>query len=263
MVRIHNNGLKSTSRWGSNYSIEDIGRMPVPHATASYQPVPQAVLYKMWGTRMEQAGYRISREQHWASQDQDVFLSLITIQAPSIDNGMYSWQAALINSYNRQVSIKTAVGAEVFVCTNGCLSAEFMLRTKHTGGVWDRLESFVSDSVKSVGYRIDSIRDMFNRYQEVDVSSDRLVDHVVCDAYRNNVIPASGIGQVLDHWRTPEHAEFKPRNLWSLYNAFTSYDRGRSLFERTGRVNRLHSLFKDKFGLDAETPQQAADRLMN
>jgi hypothetical protein len=261
MVATSNNGLKGHA-WGKNYSIEEISEMPLPAPTKTYSPVPQASLYKMWSTRVVSAGYNISGEEHWATNDKDVFVSLITISAPSIDNTVLRWQAALINSYNKQVSIKTAVGANVFVCTNGCLSAEFMHRTKHTGGVWGRLEEFLFDSVDNIGVRIRAIANLFDKYKQADASSDRQVDHLVCKAYRAGIIPASGVGQVLDHWRTPEHPEFKDRNVWSLYNAFTSYDRGRSMFERSSRVNRLHGLLNDEFQIDAATPQQVADRLM-
>jgi hypothetical protein len=85
---------------------------------------------------------------------------------------------------------------------------------------------------------------------------------VVCRAYNEGVVPASGIGQVLDHWKTPEHAEFKDRNVWSLYNAFTSYDRGRNMFERTTRTNRLQNILNEEFGINSVTPQETANNLV-
>lgn len=263
MVATRNAFGRNKYQWGTAHGIDSIDTLPVPHATATYQPVPHGGLYRMWSERLERAGYRITSEEHWVTNDCDVFLSKVSIESASLPTGLgFKWQTALINSYNRQVAIKSAMGANVFVCTNGCLSAEFMMRTKHTGGVWERLNGFVNDSVRTVEYRANAIFRQFQRYTETDASSGRQVDHVVCEAYRNGIIPASGIGQVLDHWKTPEHAEFLPRNVWSLYNAFTSYDRGRSVFERTSRTNRLHDLLNREFNIDGQTPQAVTNSLL-
>jgi len=256
----------SSRPWGRNYTLDDIASMPVPQPTKTYTPVPQATLYKMWSTDLAEVGYNIQSEEHWASNDKDEFISIVTVGRPNNRDGVgeWSWQAALINSYNKQVSIRTAVGASVFVCTNGCLSAEFAMRAKHTTHVWDRIEGFIARSVDNMSERLNSINRLFLAYKAADASSDRQVEHVICRAYKSGIIPASGIGQVLDHWWTPEHPEFKDRNVWSLYNAFTSYDRGRSLFQRTSRVNRLHALLEDEFAIGEATPQRYVEsRLEN
>jgi hypothetical protein len=263
MVATRNAFNSHKHQWGRVQGLSEIDTLDIPAATNTYQPVPHGGLYRMWSERLERAGYRITDEEHWVTNSDDVFLSKVSIESSVLPSGLgFKWQTALINSYNRQVAIKTAMGANVFVCTNGCLSAEFMMRTKHTGGVWERLNTFVTDSVRTVEYRASVIFRQFERYNQTDASSDRQVDHVVCEAYRQNIIPASGIGQVLDHWHTPEHAEFKPRNVWSLYNAFTSYDRGRSMFDRTARTNRLHSLLNREYAIAGDTPQTATNALL-
>jgi hypothetical protein len=219
-------------------------------------------LFNTWAAAMTRSGYAIEAEEHFATNKEDVFLSKISVRSLHLPIGMgFRWQVALINSYNRQVAIKTAMGAEVYVCTNGCLSAEYLMRTKHTSNVFSRIDGFVENSVRTVNHRANVIFEQFMRYLDTDAGSDRQVHHVVCQAYQQGIIPASGIGQVLDHWRTPEHDEFRPRNVWSLYNAFTSYDRGRSPFERSTRVNRLHKILNTEFGIEGQTPQEVANSL--
>lgn len=256
------NAVPTRLPWGSKYSIVDIDNMPVPAATSSYQPVPQGTLFHLWTDRMSKAGYMLTEDEHWVTNDKDVFISKVRVTAPWLASGMgFTWEAAMINSYNRQVAIKNAVGANVFVCTNGCLSAEYMMRTKHTSGVFDRLNMYIERCVTTFAVRAQTINNLFDGFRNTDASSDRQVDHVVCRAYRENIIPASGIGQVLDHWRRPEHAEFKDRNVWSLYNAFTSYDRGRNMFERGTRTNRIQEILKDEFKINEALPQEIANTL--
>jgi hypothetical protein len=249
--------------WGSRVSIEEISRMPVPEATASYMPVRQDTLFNSWTATLERYGYHIAHDEHWVTKGMDVFISKVRVTAPWLPTGMgFTWETAMINSYNKQVAVKNAVGTTVFVCTNGCLSAEYLMRTKHTTNVWERLQRYIDQSVVTLEKRAASINRLFTAFQSTDAGSDRQVHHVVCRAYNEGVVPASGIGQVLDHWKTPEHAEFKDRNVWSLYNAFTSYDRGRNMFERTTRTNRLQNILNEEFGINAVTPQETANNLV-
>lgn len=249
--------------WGVRKSVSDLMMIPVPPATATYSPVPQQVLFDGWSDRLVKQGYTISDEEHWVSADEQRFISKVTVVNRTLlsDDATFSWQFALINSYDRQVAINTLCGAKVFVCTNGCMDAEWTSKTKHTSGVWNRLDQFLNESVANIHLRANAIKATFDVYRNTGAESRSQVDHVVCEAYRNNVIASSGIGQVLDHWERPEHAEFKPRNLWSLYNAFTSYNRGRSEFEESSRINKLNRILRKEFNLDILTPQEVADNM--
>ena len=60
--------------------------------------------------------------------------------------------------------------------------------------------------------------------------------------------PGSDIPSIVKEWRDPKHDEFKPRNAWSLFNAFTEIGKkwGGALGQRT---TRLHGLFDNVCGL--------------
>ena len=44
-------------------------------------------------------------------------------------------QIGLTNSYDKSKAAVIAMGAEVFICLNGCISAEYSMRRKHTTNV--------------------------------------------------------------------------------------------------------------------------------
>jgi len=69
----------------------------------------------------------------------------------------------------------------------------------------------------------------------------RATDVGVCS---NRLIPS-----VLHHWREPEHDEFKHRNVWSLFNAFTSALKDGSLAKLPKRTEALHRLLDSHVGL--------------
>ena len=51
---------------------------------------------------------------------------------------------------------------------------------------------------------------------------DWLAHDIVARAADCRAITASQIPDVLQRWRHPEHESFRPRNAWSLFNAFTA-----------------------------------------
>jgi hypothetical protein len=250
-------------KWGEAYAnLDQIRRIPLPERTESYVPVPQDTLFTMWADAMQQAGFTMSDAVHWTNGAQ--FVSIVGIDRDDLKfngvNSGFHFTAGIMNSYNKSRAVSTGIGTEVFICTNGMFSAEVKLKTRHTLNVFERLDEFVSHSVLTTNRRAWAIRDMFEEYsqREVDMNDDRVIDHVLVEAARQEIIPGSGIMEVYKHWKTPEHVEFKERTLWSLYNAFTSYNRGRSLFASADRYGRLHMLFRKEFDLENETPEQLA-----
>ena len=58
-----------------------------------------------------------------------------------------------------------------------------------------------------------------------------MAHHLMVEAVRGNIVPASRLPKVLNAWERPAHLEFQPRTAWSLFNAFTEVqkDSGRGL----------------------------------
>ena len=62
-------------------------------------------------------------------------------------------------------------------------------------------------------------------------------------------ITASQIPDVLQEWRTPEHEAFRPRNAWSLFNAFASVYRTINPHTALRCGEALHGLFDAVVGM--------------
>lgn len=258
-------------KWGEAHgSLDHIRRIPVPPRTDTYVPVPQDTLFTMWSDAMQKAGFSLSDAVHWTNGHQ--FMSLVGITRDdlginsenlTVTNADFFYTAGLLNSYDKTRAVSTGVGTQVFICSNGMFSAEMKLKTRHTLNVFDRLDEFVAKSVQTTSARAAAIRDMFSEYARTAVDTDdpSLIDHVLVEAARQDIIPGSGIMEVYKHWTQPEHREFEEPTVWALYNAFTSYNRGRSMFVSADRYARLHGLFKRSFSLISSTPEELVDTL--
>lgn len=66
----------------------------------------------------------------------------------------------------------------------------------------------------------------------------------------------SYIAKVLQEWRQPQHAEFEPRNAWSLMQAYTEAFKGTNTFDLSGRTRRLHGILEPLAVERGNDPQQ-------
>src|SRR5712691_5226793 len=74
--------------------------------------------------------------------------------------------------------------------------------------------------------------------------------HLMIEAVKGNVLPASKIPQVLEQWLWSAHEEFAPRTAWSLFNAFTEVQKGSAPRAQMEGSLRLSSLFRRELSLN-------------
>ena len=85
------------------------------------------------------------------------------------------------------------------------------------------------------------------RYQAVALN-DAAVHDILIRSVDVGVCAVSTLPKVLSEWRAPAHPEFKPRNTWSLFNAFTEALKG-NLPLLPKRTQALHGLMDAHVGL--------------
>ena len=73
--------------------------------------------------------------------------------------------------------------------------------------------------------------------------------HLMVEAVKANVLPASRLPKVIEAWEEPKHEEFAPRTAWSLFNAFTEVQKSTSPWLQMEGSLRLSSLFRRELQL--------------
>ena len=71
--------------------------------------------------------------------------------------------------------------------------------------------------------------------------------HLMVEAVKANVVPASRLPKVIEAWEEPRHEEFLPRTAWSLFNAFTEVQKGSGPRVQMEGSLRLSLLFRREF----------------
>ena len=70
--------------------------------------------------------------------------------------------------------------------------------------------------------------------------------HLMVEAVKANVLPASRLPKVIEAWEEPRHEEFAPRTAWSLFNAFTEVQKHSGPRARMEGSLLLSSLFRSE-----------------
>ena len=72
--------------------------------------------------------------------------------------------------------------------------------------------------------------------------SDMEAHDLLVRAMLARVIGGEAVPHVVKEWREPQHEEFKPRNVWSLFNGFTEVLKGVNPSSVVKRTITLHGL---------------------
>jgi hypothetical protein len=160
----------------------------------------------------------------------------------------YALAIGLASSYDRSVAVKMCSGSRCFVCDNLAFSGEVTMSRKHTVHVFRDLPDLIYtmlSQVSSMRERIDG------EVAAVKVRELRPTeaDHLLVEAIRCQVLPASWLPKVLEAWEKPRHREFEPRVAWSLFNAFTEVQKDLSPRAQVEGSLRLSQLFRRELQL--------------
>src|SRR5437870_10609715 len=133
-------------------------------------------------------------------------------------------------------------GHTTFVCDNLAFFGEVTAHRKHTVHVFRDLPDLIYrmlSQVSSMRERIDGeITAM--KVRELPPAH---AHHLMVEAVKGNVVPASRLPKVIEAWEEPKHEEFAPRTAWSLVTAFTEVQKGGSPRYQLEEGLRLTQLF--------------------
>ena len=202
--------------------LADIKSVPVPSATRSYCPVPQHELWEMVANTFDGHGFRINGDQHMVHRKNPVFVSKATVFSPELpDVDGQSWEIAVMNSYDMSIATRIIFGGTVFVCTNGLIVADHILKTKHTTNVWDRLPNLIERAMFSFSSQVETYTHRQQILKRETTTAKDLAEFSVRLAQRG-VLNKSKIIDFYEEAVAPSFDyQTAPMCLWNLQAAFT------------------------------------------
>ena len=230
-------------------NLSDLKNIPVPAQTDSYTPVPQQDLWDTVCNTFQAGGYMLSNEQHTVHRKRPVFVSRIDVAADWLptDGGGMKWTIAVMNSYDKSKSARIIFGGTVFVCSNGLIVADHVLRTKHTTHVWDRLPNLILNAYD----QFEGECRKYIAHQETlkvkTTTTKDLADFTMTIA-RKGILPKA---KALDFYEESVKPSFDYQTpnlcLWNLQAAYTHLAKEMNPVERPQRVLAFDRAMKETY----------------
>lgn len=231
--------------------IKDIASIPVPQPTETYCPVAQVDLWDSVKSAFKTYGYRMDNDLHQVHRKKPLFVSSMDVHHDALPDtgGSVKWTVAVMNSYDKSCSARIIFGGRVFVCSNGLIIADRVLRTKHTTHVWDRLPNLIANAADAFEAEIKKYQQEQDALKEVCVSTESLSVFTV-EIARRGILPKS---RMLDFYEEVTNPSFdygtKSLCLWNFQAAFTHLAKQMNPVERPRAVMAFDKALRADYAL--------------
>jgi hypothetical protein len=240
-------GTLVVHRGGWEATKADLASVPVPEPTESYHPVPYGRFIEEVELHIPRFGLTVHSSEFALAREGGQMFGVLTCSNGTPDRD-YGLCIGVRNSYDRSLAVGLTLGSRVFCCDNLAFSGEITMHRKHTVNVFRDLPDLIYrmlSQVSSMRSRIDGeITAM--KARELPAAH---AHHLMVEAIRADVLPASRLPKVIEAWEEPRHEEFAPRTAWSLFNAFTETQKGAPPRAQMEGSLRLTSLFRRELQL--------------
>lgn len=189
-----------------------------PLATQTWKPIPHSMLVDCIEETLNRNHLQIAKEEYAVQSEGNKLFGVMTL---SSEFGGYALALGLRTSNDKSFPVQMIAGARVFVCDNLAFSGDvIMLRRKHTAGLNIREE--VAGGIQRAVAKFADVSTSVDRMKAIDLTGkDVAAKAKILDAAVKGVMPLRLIPSVYENYFEPKHEEFRPRNAWSLHNAFT------------------------------------------
>jgi hypothetical protein len=231
----------------------------IPTQTNRYKPVSHGNLINMTLEHIDKAGFVVKKETYTAAQK-----GLIATAYYDLEYGgdpevglRVAWQ----NSYNKQVSLKYALGLNVFVCTNGCFYGDIgAFKKKHTGIVQEFTPAKIDEYFTSADGVYSNLVQHKNRLKEIELSK-KVMAQLIGEMYVTEAILKETQVSIMKREVEKESYDYGVMGTaWNLYNAATHSFKSLHPTDYLETHNKLHNFFVNEFGL-IEAPDNVAFEL--
>ena len=228
-------------------TMDELKGVATPDATETWTPIPHTTLIDMTVERLAAQGYEMSNVQHSISKEGNRYFGTMELKKGDA-YGDYTMIAGIRNSHDKSFPAGLVLGSRVFVCDNLAFSGEVNYQRKHTTHIMKDLPMIMSRALGKLGDLRLKQDQRILAYKGHGFTNMEANDFLI-QSYEAKVIPAQIIKDVIHQWKTPNHAEFAPRNAWSLFNAFTEALKGTAADMYTKRTQALHGLMDQFCGI--------------
>lgn len=234
--------MMATPEAGRCTMAEAFAKNLIPAPTRTYQPLSNEELVKMIKKVAGIYKMKLTDEQLGMDLKGMRFFGIYTVEGFDFFGGRIKLTVGFCNSYNRSMSGRMCIGADVTVCSNRALFAytdevtgvNGLAIAEHRPGIHDGLFQKIDACFAGIEeFRIQ--QELFYEHLAKRHITTEEAYHLIVKAAQANVLNKTRILRVAKEWDWQEkgpqndeeekerewHLEFASRTAYSLFNAFT------------------------------------------
>ena len=195
-------------------------RAELPAQTRTYKPVSHEQLMDVTLEGIYKAGFKLDQEMYLSSNDHQIATGRYTISnvADSEMQLQIGWQ----NSYNKQVSLKFAIGVHIMICSNGCVSGDMgTFKRKHMGDVQEYTPQSIMEYVKTAGDSFRQIQSEREAMKNIELNKRQQGELIGRMIVEEGFISSSELNIIRKELQKPTHDYNAQDSLWELYQYTT------------------------------------------
>ena len=203
-----------------NTTKELIMNTAVPVQTRTYKPVSHSQLIDLTLNSIEKAGFTLDKETYSSAVDGQVANGRFSISnvADSEMQLQIGWQ----NSYNKQLTLKFAIGTRILVCSNGCVSGDFgAFKKKHVGEIQSFTPGAIIDYIAQAGEAFTLMQQQRESMKQIEITKRTKAELVGRMMLEEQFITSTQLNIISRELKAPTHDYNAKDSLWELYNYTT------------------------------------------
>lgn len=198
----------------------ELKEIQIPEATRTHQPLSHLEIVEVLEEALSFRFLKVVRDEYAVSADGMKMFGVMDLNS-EFEGGRFS--IGLRNSNDKSMRLALTAGYRVFVCDNMAFSGDFTpLLQKHTRNL--ELRDSISVAVDRIQRGFDPLKERIGSMHEKYLTDNDARIFIYRAFLERTVrgVPRNLMPAVHEHYFRPKEEAFKPRNLWSLSNAFTS-----------------------------------------
>ena len=198
---------------------DELASHKAPPPQGRWYPLSHSHVLNTVKSTLAEAGYEVRSQKLALSKNNHQFfgtLDLGTALTPGV-----SLAVGVRSSTDQSIVLGFIGGSHVFCCDNMAFRSDLMVKRKHTiNGERNFVAAIVSSIASLTEFKeVEAARiDAMMRHE----LRPEVADSLILRAFERGIVSAPQLPQVIREWREPRFDEFRPRTVWSLFNAFTT-----------------------------------------
>jgi hypothetical protein len=243
-----------------NTTKELIMNTPVPVQTRTYKPVSHSSLIDLTLNSIEKAGFTLDKETYSSAVDGQIANGRFSISnvADSEMQLQIGWQ----NSYNKQLTLKFAIGTRILVCSNGCVSGDFgAFKKKHVGEIQSFTPGAIIDYIAQAGEAFTLMQQQRESMKQIEITKRTKAELIGRMMLEEQFISSTQLNIISRELKAPTHDYNAKDSLWELYNytTFAMKETHPSLWMESHI--KAHKFFND-YAYDQSAPWESEEKAL-